>query len=57
MSRSLKKGPFVDFKLYRKVQKQEEAGTKEPIKTWAGRARSSLSSWAYVPGPQRQDAL
>lgn len=35
MSRSDKKGPFVDEKLFRKVQKQSEAGTKEPIKTWA----------------------
>ena len=35
MSRSLKKGPFVDFKVFRKVQRQLEAGTKEPIKTWA----------------------
>ena len=35
MSRSLKKGPFVDFKVYRKVQQQLEAGSKEPIKTWA----------------------
>ena len=35
MSRSDKKGPFVDEKLFRKVQKQMEAGTKEPIKTWA----------------------
>ncbi len=35
MSRSQKKGPFVDEKLFRKVQKQEEAGSKEPIKTWA----------------------
>ena len=35
MSRSQKKGPFVDEKLFRKVQKQTEAGTKEPIKTWA----------------------
>ena len=35
MSRSLKKGPFVDFKLYRKVQRQSEAGSNEPIKTWA----------------------
>ena len=35
MSRSQKKGPFVDFKLYRKVQRQDEANTKEPIKTWA----------------------
>jgi small subunit ribosomal protein S19 len=35
MSRSLKKGPYVDPKLYHKVQMQEEAGTKDPIKTWA----------------------
>jgi len=35
MGRSLKKGPFVDYKLYLKVEKQNEAGLKEPIKTWA----------------------
>ena len=35
MSRSQKKGPYVDEKLFRKVEKQIEAGTKEPIKTWA----------------------
>ena len=35
MSRSQKKGPFVDEKLFRKVQKQADAGSKEPIKTWA----------------------
>ncbi len=35
MSRSQKKGPFVDEKLFRKVQKAEEAGSREPIKTWA----------------------
>ena len=35
MSRSLKKGPFVDPKLYHKVAKQNDVGTKEPIKTWA----------------------
>jgi small subunit ribosomal protein S19 len=35
MSRSLKKGPYVDYKVYRKVQQQQEAGNKEPIKTWA----------------------
>jgi small subunit ribosomal protein S19 len=35
MSRSLKKGPFVDAKLFRKIQKQLQAGTKEPVKTWA----------------------
>ena len=35
MSRSLKKGPYVDPKLYGKVQKQQESGSSEPIKTWA----------------------
>ncbi len=35
MARSLKKGPFVDFKLYRKVEKLTQMGKKEPVKTWA----------------------
>ena len=35
MSRSTKKGPFVDEKLLIKVQKQKAEGKKEPIKTWA----------------------
>ena len=37
MSRSLKKGPFVDEKLFVKVNKQKEAGSHDPIKTWARR--------------------
>lgn len=35
MSRSLKKGPYVDEKLLIKVQKQKDSGQKQPIKTWA----------------------
>ncbi len=35
MSRSSKKGPFVDPKLLKKVQKQVSTGKKEPIKTWS----------------------
>ncbi len=35
MSRSLKKGPYVDPKLYVKVEKQNDANSKEPITTWA----------------------
>lgn len=35
MSRSTKKGPFVDVKLYRKVERLDSAGRKAPIKTWA----------------------
>jgi small subunit ribosomal protein S19 len=35
MGRSLKKGPYVDPKLYMKVERQNEAARKEPITTWA----------------------
>lgn len=35
MSRSLKKGPYVDAKLLKKVVKQKETMSHEPIKTWA----------------------
>ncbi len=37
MSRSLKKGPYVDEKLFHKVEKQIAVGKREPIKTWARR--------------------
>ncbi|MBU0732375.1 30S ribosomal protein S19 [Patescibacteria group bacterium] len=35
MSRSLKKGPFVDEKLMKKVQKAVDTNNTKPIKTWA----------------------
>ena len=35
MSRSTKKGPYVDARLYGKVQRCQQTGSKEPIKTWA----------------------
>lgn len=35
MSRSLKKGPYVDSKLFRKVMKMVEAQEKKILKTWA----------------------
>jgi small subunit ribosomal protein S19 len=37
MGRSLKKGPFVDVKLFAKVMKQTDSGLRDPIKTWARR--------------------
>jgi small subunit ribosomal protein S19 len=37
MGRSLKKGPFVDEKLYLKVEKLNTSRRKEAIKTWARR--------------------
>ena len=35
MSRSLKKGPFVEAKLYSRVVAMNEAGNKQVIKTWS----------------------
>ena len=38
MARSLKKGPFVDESLMKKVEKLNETGKKEVIKTWSRRS-------------------
>lgn len=35
MSRSSKKGPYIDQKLLKKVNAQKATGQKQPIKTWA----------------------
>lgn len=35
MSRSLKKGPYIDKKLLKKVLKQKQIGDHSSIKTWA----------------------
>lgn len=35
MSRSSKKGPFIDPKLLKKVMAQKTSGDKTPIKTWS----------------------
>ena len=35
MTRSSKKGPYINQKLLKKVMTQKEKGQKEPIKTWA----------------------
>lgn len=35
MSRSSRKGPFVDLKLLAKVEKQKASGERTPIKTWS----------------------
>ena len=34
MGRSVKKGPFVDAKLYDRIVKMNEAGEKRVLKTW-----------------------
>lgn len=38
MSRSLKKGPYVEQSLLDKVEKMQAAGKKQPIKTWSRRS-------------------
>lgn len=35
MPRSLKKGPFVEERLLRKVDQQRKSGTRQAIKTWS----------------------
>ncbi len=38
MARSLKKGPYVEESLLRKVEKMQSASKKQPIKTWSRRS-------------------
>ncbi|QJC30012.1 30S ribosomal protein S19 [Enterobacteriaceae endosymbiont of Plateumaris sericea] len=38
MPRSLKKGPFIDHHLLKKVEKAIEQGNKKPLKTWSRRS-------------------
>jgi small subunit ribosomal protein S19 len=38
MSRSLKKGPFIDFKLEKRVDEMNESNKKQVIKTWSRRS-------------------
>ena len=38
MARSVKKGPFVDESLMKKVRKNNESEKKEVIKTWSRRS-------------------
>lgn len=45
MSRSLKKGPFVDPRLEKKIEAMKAAGKNEVIKTWA---RASMISPDFV---------
>ncbi len=45
MARSLKKGPYVDAKLLKKVEQMNASGRKQPIKTWA---RASMIAPEFV---------
>ena len=45
MSRSTKKGPYIDEKLFKKIQQLDTSGQKKVIKTWA---RSSTITPDFV---------
>jgi small subunit ribosomal protein S19 len=45
MPRSIKKGPFIDPKLQKKLEKVMATGDRQPIKTWA---RCSTITPEYV---------
>ena len=45
MSRSLKKGPFIEFKLEKRVSEMNKSGKKSVVKTWS---RRSLISPEFV---------
>lgn len=38
MGRSVKKGPYVEPKLLKKIEKMNRSGTRAPIKTWSRRS-------------------
>jgi small subunit ribosomal protein S19 len=38
MSRSLKKGPFIDFKLEKRILEMNDTGKKSVLKTWSRRS-------------------
>ncbi len=45
MSRSLKKGPFVEFKLEKRILEMNESGKKKVVKTWS---RTSIITPDFV---------
>jgi small subunit ribosomal protein S19 len=38
MGRSVKKGPYVDERLFERVARMSDTGRKEPLKTWSRRS-------------------
>ncbi|MCK4236028.1 MAG: 30S ribosomal protein S19, partial [Candidatus Krumholzibacteria bacterium] len=48
MARSLKKGPYIDEKLFAKIEKMNNTGEKRVIKTWARRSTISPEFVAHT---------
>ena len=38
MARSIKKGPYVDSKLFKKIEEMNSSNTKKAVKTWSRRS-------------------
>ncbi len=38
MARSVKKGPFVDIKLFKKIEDMNSSNSKKAVKTWSRRS-------------------
>ncbi|MCU0430417.1 MAG: 30S ribosomal protein S19 [Cytophagaceae bacterium] len=41
MGRSIKKGPYIDFRLSKKIEVMNESGKKSVVKTWSRRSTIS----------------
>ncbi|MCH7656838.1 MAG: 30S ribosomal protein S19 [Bacteroidetes bacterium] len=41
MSRSLKKGPFIDYKIEKRILEMNKSGKKKVVKTWSRRSMIS----------------
>ena len=50
MSRSLKKGPYIDYHLLKKIEVMEKSGKKSVIKTWSRRSMISPDFVGYTFG-------
>src|SRR3989338_6487184 len=50
MARSLKKGPYIDKNLLKKIQKQKQSGQRSVIKTWARDSQVSPEFIGYTFG-------
>ena len=48
MARSLKKGPYIDNRLVKKVEKMNETGKKSVVKTWSRRSMISPDFVGYT---------
>jgi small subunit ribosomal protein S19 len=48
MSRSTKKGPYLDHNLVEKVEAMKQSGDKKPIKTWARKSDISPDFVGYT---------